>query len=477
VKFRKRVALCLLLAAVSGFALPRAQAAESLPPALAKAFREADVPLGNVGIFVQEIAAKKPLLAHHAEQPMNPASVMKLVTSYAALELLGPAYTWKTEVYAGPISAGMLSGDLTLKGYGDPELTLEDFWLLLRALRQRGLREIQGDLILDNSFFDLPGNDPNGFDNLGYRAYNTPPQALMVGFKAVAVRFIPEPESGKVRVVADPELPKVNLVSAVDLKEGPCPSDWRVGIRKDVQSNGASATVQVSGAFPADCGEKSLEFNLLSNNLFIGALFQQLWTALGGQWNGKVRDGIAPVGRPLLTWESHSLAEAVRDMNKWSNNIMARQLLLTLGVEAGGAPATRDKGVRAVRNWLAAKSMDFPELSIENGSGLSRQERISAAHLGELLVAAANSPSMPELMASLPIVGADGTMKKRLKNSKILGRAHIKTGTLEGVKAIAGYVLTSSGKRIAVVCLVNHPNAGQTEGVQDTLLEWVYEKH
>lgn len=155
---------------------------------------------------------------------------------------------------------------------------------------------------------------------------------------------------------------------------------------------------------------------------------------------------------------------------------MAKQLLLTMGAEKYGAPGTEAKGVSAVRDWLLANRLIFDELVIENGSGLSRIERISAAHLGQLLVRAYHSPVMPEIMASLPILSLDGTIKQRLKDSVSQGRAHLKTGSLNGVSAIAGYVLDANGHRHVLVMLVNDANASASRAAQDALIEWVHQQ-
>ena len=451
--------------------------AEPLPTTVVKALQQADIPQSAVGVYVREIDSTKADIAHRADEAMNPASVMKLVTTYAALELLGPAYTWKTDVFATGMKGDAVSGNLYLQGHGDPALTLEDFWLMLRALRQHGVRLIKGDLILDQRYFDLPTSDPNAFDNKGYRAYNTNPEATLISFKAVSARFIPSADGTSLKIVLDPDLPQIKLQNQVNVKSGPCPNDWRDSISKDVQNGARSATIVLRGSFAPDCGEKSLQFNLLANSEFIAGLFRQLWSEVGGTWLGTMKEGAVPEGeRTLLSWESQPLAEAIRDTNKWSNNLMARTILLTLGAERFGSPGTPAKGERAIKTWLAQKGLEFPELVIENGAGLSRLERISAKNLGDLLVDAGNSPVMPELMSSLPIAGVDGTMKKRLKNNEITGRAHIKTGTLEGVKTIAGYVLGKSGKRFVVVFLVNHANAGEADVAQDALLQWVHQK-
>jgi D-alanyl-D-alanine carboxypeptidase/D-alanyl-D-alanine-endopeptidase (penicillin-binding protein 4) len=169
--------------------------------------------------------------------------------------------------------------------------------------------------------------------------------------------------------------------------------------------------------------------------------------------------------------ESRPLAEVIRDINKFSNNVMARQLFLTIGAETLKQPANIERAQRAVGDWMVSRGLDRREFVLENGAGLSRVERLTSAGLARLLVTAFNSPLMPELMSSLPIVGVDGTMRKR---AGAAGFAHIKTGLLADTRAIAGYVLAASGRRYAIVAFVNHPNAGATQGALDALLHWVY---
>ncbi|MDP2154660.1 MAG: D-alanyl-D-alanine carboxypeptidase/D-alanyl-D-alanine-endopeptidase [Sulfuricella sp.] len=459
------------------FFLISATHAAPLPAPVAKALREAGIPAASVGVFVQDVSARKPLIAHRANQSMSPASTMKLVTTYAGLELLGPAYTWKTEVLTGGTVAGdVLTGDLVVKGYGDPTLTLESFWNLLRDVRKLGIREIRGDLLLDNSYFQATGGDPGAFDNESYRPYNVLPEALLVNFKAVRFRLVPEADGG-VRVIADPDPARLRVVNRLQPLEGPC-GDWREGVTTEIGKNGGDAvTVLVSGAYPRACGEKSLYLGLFDNTGHVDALFRQLWQELGGTFQGRVREGVAaPGARLLASRESRALAEVVRDINKFSNNVMARQLLLTIGREAGGEGSTRG-AVRVVDKWLAERGMAFPELEIENGSGLSRTEHITPAHLGTLLLEAWRGPLMAEFVSSLPIAAVDGTMKKRLHDQGVAGHAHIKTGSLRGVKAIAGYVHDRKGRSVVVVFFINHPDASAGQAAQDALLEWVYSRN
>jgi D-alanyl-D-alanine carboxypeptidase/D-alanyl-D-alanine-endopeptidase (penicillin-binding protein 4) len=457
--------------------LPSAAQAQ-LPEPVARALVKVGIPEASAALYVHEIGAGRPLLTAGADRPVNPASTIKLLTTYAGLDLLGPAYMWNTEAYAaGTLRNGVLAGDLVIRGQGDPKLTIENFWLLLRNLRGRGLREIRGDLVLDRGYFAVEGHDPSRFDNGPARPYNTGPDALLVNFKAVRVQFIPDAETRAVRLVVEPSLSQVEVVNNLVLDTRAACGYWAARLKVDVQGDAQAARLAFSGVFPASCGEREHYYSVLGHAQYTLALFRELWRELGGTLAGGVRDGAAgPEARLLATVQSPALSEVVRDINKYSNNVMARQLYLTLGAAGAGAPASADKSGRVIRQWLAGKGLSFPELVLENGSGLSRAERISARNLGQLLLAAFRSPVMPELMASLPVAAVDGTMKKRLSGADVAGQAHIKTGSLAGVRAIAGYVLDGSGRRMVVVLIINHANAGNAQPVQDALLRWIYNR-
>jgi len=460
--------LGLLMLAMPGVSLPA-----SLPAALREALASAGIPASAVGVYIQEVAAAQPLLEHHADRPMNPASTMKLLTTLAGLELLGPNYTWHTEAWVdGALSGEVLQGNLVLKGFGDPKLTIEDLWLFLREMRARGLRDIRGDLVLDRSFFAVEPTDPSRFDNDPGRPYNVGPDALLLNYKSIRLEFLPQEDTGTVVILPLPDLPQISIVNQLTLGLGSC-EFWFERLQADLQPTRLSFT----GAFPRGCGPKEKSYSMLTPNEYAFALFQQLWRELGGSLSGHVRDGLVPESAHLLaTWESSPLAEVVRDINKFSNNVMARQLFLTLSLAADNPPLSTEKAARALREWLARNHLDFPELQIENGSGLSRNERISPRHLGELLLYAARSPLMPEYAGSLPIPGVDGTLRRRLSGSPAIGRAHLKTGYLEGVRAIAGYLVDSHGRTVVLVSIINHPQAVNAVGFQEAVVEWARER-
>ncbi len=445
----------------------------ALPPAIANAIRAARLPAGALGLFVQEVGAAKPTLSLNADRPLNPASVMKLVTTYAALELLGPSFIWKTRFYeTGSRRGDALEGDLVIRGSGDPKLSQEQLWLALKALRARGVREIRGNIILDRGAFDASGFDPGKFDGDPLRAYNAGPDALLINFKSFALTFAPD-DGGQVNVSVEPRVAGLPLRSAVRATTGPCIDFRAYPVKPKIDATG----IVLTGTYASSCGVRTwwLHPFELSPLQYTGAVLRSLWGEVGGTLAGEVREGPLQAGARLLhEADSQSLSEIARDINKFSNNVMARQLFLTLSAELLKLPGNPERSARAVKTWLVDKKLGGDELVMENGSGLSRLERISAGSLGRLLVAAYRSPVMPEFMASMPLVAYDGTMRRRLKTRDVAGQAHIKTGSLNDVRSIGGYVLAASGRRFAVVCIVNHPNLEGVQALQDALLQWVY---
>ena len=456
--------------------------AQSLPPIVADLFAKANVPLDNVAVVVKEVGAKDALVSINAAKSMNPASVIKLVTTYAGLELLGPAFTWKTEVFAGgEMRGGTLRGDLVLKGSGDPRLTAERFAWMVRQLRDRGLDEIQGDLILDRTAFENVAHDESAFDGEGLRAYNVGPDALMLGLKTVRFFFASTLDNKSVSISPDIKPAQLEVTNRVKLVDAPC-GEWRDRIMLDVHEvTPTRVRVSFTGNFPRSCGERVWNVSLLDHARFVGGVFAGLWRNSGGKWEGAVKLAPTPArARLIASTESAPLADVVRDINKFSNNVMARQLFLTLSAEAWVGnikePGNATRSAQIIKEWLAKKNIAAPELVLENGSGLSRNERISATSLAQMLDAAWRSSVMPEFISSMPLLGLDGTLRRRNKGESIAGQAHVKTGTLNDTRAAAGYVLDQNGKRWIVIVIANHPNAGQTQAAQDALLNWVFSR-
>jgi serine-type D-Ala-D-Ala carboxypeptidase/endopeptidase (penicillin-binding protein 4) len=460
---------CIVLSLLSTPGHAQSTVPPVLPESVAAELRAARVPLNAIAITLVPLSGSGITMAINENQPMNPASTMKIATTLAGLEVLGPHYVWRTEALAtAPLKKGVLEGDLWLRGSGDPHLVIEELWLLVQRIRGGGVREIRGDLVLDRSAFEPIAHDAGAFDGEVLRPYNAGPDALLLNYKAVSFHFVPDTETRQVHVYALPALAGMAVPATIKSAEGPC-NDWRARVGGDFAD---PMRPQFRGAFPLSCSDKVWHVNLLTPVQYAQAVFRQLWEASGGAWRGRARDGVAPPeARRIAVHESRPLAEVIRDINKFSNNVMARQLFLAIGAEVSRQPASIERSQRVVGDWLVSRGLDRREFVLENGAGLSRVERLTSAGLARLLVESFNSPLMPELMSSLPIVGVDGTMRKR---AGAAGSAHIKTGLLADARAIAGYVLAASGRRYAIVAFVNHANAAATQGALDALLNWVY---
>ena len=466
-----RFAFCVLMLVMS---LP-AMAAARMPVSMAVELKRAGVPPDAVAIDVRPADGGKPLLALNNLRASKPASVMKLLTTQAALELLGPDYRWVTRVHAnGVLEGDVLRGDLVFEGGGDPRFADEDLWRLLSRLRALGLREIRGNLVLDRRLFRIELPDAAAFDGRPERAYNAPSDALLLDAKALSLSIRPRAAGQPVQIVSEPVLNGFAIVppNGADV---PCQT-----LRDQLQPQFTAQGVRFTGVYPITCGEREINFHLytLDHAQYFGAVFRALWSQLGGTFSGAVTDGQSRAdSRELARWTSEPLGAQIRDINKFSNNVMARNLLLSLVAQRGGEPATTTAAVLRVTDWMSASGLDASAVVLQNGSGLSREERISAATLAALLQRAWRQPTMPEFIAALPIAGIDGTMAKRFENSPLKGRVHIKTGSLDDVASIAGYVTARSGKRFAVVCIINHPKANDARAAFDQLLTWVYDNY
>ena len=454
-------------------ALVATHAEAVLPRAVGRAFLDAGIPLNHVGIVVQDTAKPAPLFAYDAYRSRSPASVMKLVTTFAALELLGPDYHWKTEAYlGGPLVAGELHGDLILKGRGDPKITIEQWQSFIDDLRAKGLAAVDGDLVLDRSLFALPPYDPAAFDREPWKPYNVGPDALLVNFKSLKLTLAPDASGTGVSVRADPPLDAVTLGPPPAASSDDCAS---ARVVPAVDDRGDHAAVAFHGAYPVSCGEHDWWLAMLDHPHYVRAMFATYFRAAGGRFDGGLKERRVPAGAtPFAVLESPPLSDIVRDVNKLSNNVMARQVFLTLATTATPPPATPAKAVATVRRWLKARKLAMPGLVIENGSGLSRAERNTPIGLNRLLLAADASPLREDFERSLAVAAIDGTVERRFRDGDVAGQALLKTGSLEGVRALAGYVLDPNGKRFTVVAIVNDRNAARAIPALDYLVQWVY---
>lgn len=448
-----------------------------LPPEVEKALARYKVPATGLSAYVREIGRDEPIISFNSQVARNPASTMKVLTTYAALEMLGPAYTWRTRAYAtGPVRDQVLQGDLVLVGGGDPFMTAERWWSFVSGLRQAGVQRIAGDVVIDNTLFAPQGEDRASFDNQPFRTYNVLPDALMVNFQTVTVNVVPDPAAGTVRASLNPWPANLVLENTVRLDPGSC-RRASGGIAVAMPDGPTGRRLSVSGRYAAGCGQFSASRAVMKAPDYAYGLFRTLWQQAGGTIEGGLRLGVVPAdARLLYTHDSLTLAEIIRLINKFSSNVMARNLFLTVAAEKSGRPATAAGGRQVMQAFLASRGIAIPELVIDNGSGLSRDERITAQGLAEVLIEAWHSQYMPEFAASLPLSATDGTLRRRFRSGEMQGRLRMKTGSLEDVGALAGYVNAASGKTYVAVILLNDPKADQGAGqaVQTELVDWVF---
>ena len=467
-----------------------AQAPTLLPAEVEALLARAKVPREAVAAIVVDASPggrvqATPLLSYQAANFVNPASVMKLVTTYAGLELLGPAYTWNTPVYIdGPIKDGVLQGNLIIQGKGDPKLVMERLWLLLRRVQALGIRSISGDILLDRSAFATSTQNPGDFDGEPYRPYNVAPDALLLNYKSVVMTFVPNPGSGQASIAFEPPLANVQMQASVPMATnaagtplGEC-GDWRALLKPEFAD---PFRIGFSGSYPVACGEKVWSIAYADPASYSERAVLGLWQEIGGKLGGRVREGRAPASlKPVFEAASPTLAEVIRDINKYSNNVMAQQLFMTLSMSpiatarlgaAATAPASLEASREVVRNWWRERFGDADLPVLDNGSGLSRNERVTPRGLARMLQTAYVSGTMPELMGSLPIIGIDGTLRNS-RSRVSQGWAHLKTGTLRDSTAMAGYVHSANGRRLVVVAIVNHPNAPAARPALEALVDW-----
>ncbi len=464
----------LFVALVTMPVLVSAAAGQTLPLRVQSALAHRNIPGESLSIYVENLASGKVTLAWNAERTRTPASIMKLVTTLVALEKLGPTYTWKTEVYLqGEVEDGNLRGNVWLKGYGDPYLVTERMWQLQRHLHQLGVHRIDGDLLLDDSWFEVGDYDPAAFDSEPLRAYNVEPNALMANYKVVRYLFTPDPDGSGVRIELEPHLDNVQIVNQLAIGNGAC-RGYQRGIA--IAPNESFDKFVFSGRFPGGCRKYSMGRTALSHNAYTFGLFKSLWEQSGSELTGGWKRTLVPEGlEPDFTFTSLPLSDIINKVNKHSNNVMARQLLYTLAAEEYGPPGTEENGRKVVSNWLNERQLGLGELMLDNGAGLSRDAKMTAEGMGAVLRYAYRSRFMPEYLSSLSLSGLDGTLSRRFRDAALQGVAHMKTGSLDNVSSIAGYLLGRSGDRFAVVVMLNHPDAhrGTGEEIQDAVLRWL----
>jgi D-alanyl-D-alanine carboxypeptidase/D-alanyl-D-alanine-endopeptidase (penicillin-binding protein 4) len=451
-----------------------AWAQAGLPLGVTQVMVAQQLPPSALSVVVLDTGSGRVAMSRFPDTPRSPASTIKALTTFAALDMLGPTFTWQTHaLFRGTLKDGVLEGDLILQGGGDPYMTLERWWSFVQAVRGAGVKSIRGDIVIDNTGFALPPEDPAAFDGKPNRSYNVLPDALMVNFQSVEFRFAANADSRRVDVTTSPAPGNLTLENHIRFAAGRCSG---AAGRVDFQvADEAWDRVILAGALSPHCAPQNITRVLLHPATYAFGTFVELWHESGGEFSGRLRiEATPPDATQLVSFNSLSMGEIVRLTNKFSSNLMARHLLLTVGKERFGAPATPQKGADAIAEWSREQGIDIQGMDIDNGSGLSRRTHISALQMAKFLNAAYHSRFAPEFLASLPLAGMDGTLRSRMKGTPS-GSVRLKTGHIDEVSCVAGYVTAASGKTYVLVSMVNHPRAdfGAGEPVHAALVAWI----
>jgi len=463
----------ILMAAVSISAHARDM---SLPPVIAQSMRDHGLPDGSLSVFAQDISNDDTLLSLNGNQLRSPASTIKALTTYVALDVLGPTFTWKTRAFIdGTLKTGVLNGNLIIVGGGDPYMTAERWWRFVTAIRQQGVKTITGDIVIDRGYFAPIDNDRSSFDGAPEKSYNVVPDALLVNFQTSQFTLTGELENSKSALVVDPLPANLDVDNQVNLRGRNCHRGYQ-DLRVSTPAGANGNQISLSGSAAKGCGQVTIARAIMTAPDYAYGTFRTYFEQQGGQIKGGLKlQTLTPSATLLLTQESLTLGEIIRLINKYSNNVMARTLLLTLGAEKIGIPATQEAGQRVINEWLQAHHIDNHDWVIDNGAGLSRTERVTAIGLASVLKTAWQSQWMPEFAASLPLAATDGTLRNRFSSTGMRGRMRMKTGHLDDVTAVAGYVNAASGKNYVVVIIINHPATSYGgDDVQADILRWVF---
>jgi len=475
---------------------------ELLPIGVKKALQRSKIPESALGFNVISVGKLHPQPNQHswnAQSPMNPASTMKLLTTVAALEILGPQYRWKTNFYnTGLLEQGVLNGNLIIQGFGDPKLVPEQLSVISQNLKQLDLREIQGNLILDRSVYASSIRQSAPLDGEPSKTYNVVPDPLLYAFQTLSFKIFNN--NGQFEVSYTPRLAGLRIINKIQEIKGAC-GDWTKTLKIEIRKvNNEEWNAIFVGKLSINCPEITWNSVSIDSNNFLKQGLLASFDDSGIVWKTHpqmIESEVPSNAKLILSHQGTSLTDAVKDINKYSNNVMARQVLLTIGLEKGSRPTSTTDSIRILKDWLKKSKLNFPELVVENGSGLSNIERISPQSMTSLLNYAVSTKNNEVFINSLPIAGIDGTMKNRLLDrlKKIWSGnssetifmpdlslpeglqktgAYMKTGTLQNVRAVSGYVVSKTGKVYAVSSMVNHQNAS-TGGtaINDALLHWV----
>lgn len=444
----------------------------SLPSGIETIIAKYPLDRHSIAIDIRDVHSGLNVGSLNTHAIMTPASVIKLLTTYSALLHLGFDYRWSTLFYyTGEIRGGTLYGDLVIKPHGDPNLSSTSIQAIAAKIRSKGISQITGDIIIDRSFFNIVNQDTSGFDENTYSAYNAMPDSMMFNERLTTLKIAPK--GGEVVVESDFKDESFKVINNAKVVYGSCRGSraWpKVKINKEYEK----PLIFVSGTISNRCPERTIQKVVTKPYKSFYYALKETMREVGISNHSGLKLLNKPANaKALFIYKSRTLEESVSIINKDSNNVMARQLMLTLGAYIYNRPSTLYKGREAIKQILTKHGVHLtPQSFIDNGCGLSRLALLKASDLTKLLISAYSRYGQ-RWLNTLSIAGVDGTTKRRFRKSFVKNRAWFKTGTIKGVKNIIGYVRGNSGALYSVVILVNHKKAGYGAALQNDIIKWL----
>lgn len=437
----------------------RAQApARGLQTELSHILESPELREAMAGVHVRDLRNNRTLFSHNGQRLFNPASNMKLLTSAASLWFLGANYKFRTEVRRDrELKDGVLNGNLYFKGYGDPTLTTEQVFGFVNQIALKGIREVKGDVIVDDTFFDQVFEGPGWDQEIGDHAYAAPIGALSFNFNTFEVHTTAGDNVGDpVHVAIWPDVPSIEVVSSARTRGKGSRARLWTGTSRQANDN---IRVTVRGSLAINDVWGSVKRSRVHNpTLFAGQMLERMLQMRGIKVKGRLRFREMPKRGtvPVLTHFSAPLAEIVSTLNKYSNNFMAEQILKTLGAELSEEQGSWKTGSKAIADFLAEVGVDGDQMVLANGSGLNDVNRVTPEQITQVLQAMYKRFEVqPEFVASLAVAGLSGTIHSRFEDSPAQSRLRAKTGSLTGVSALSGYVETQDGAILAFSVMMN----------------------
>ncbi|MEN8220100.1 MAG: D-alanyl-D-alanine carboxypeptidase/D-alanyl-D-alanine-endopeptidase [Pseudomonadota bacterium] len=451
----------------------------SLTQKIDKALKARCLDKNQTSVSVVALPSGEVVYARNTDKPLLPASVMKLVTTAAALHYLGPEYRFKTEfLYSGKRKGSLLQGDLIIRGGGDPRLSTEDLWGIATKIKASGINEITGNLVVDMHFFDEYDRAPAWKLERTQRPYDAKLSVLSLNFNTIAVHVQPGARVGdSLNVWLEPPTPYIDLHNtAKTTKRGRKNTVW---VRRSEKVPG-KVEIRISGKLPISVRERVFRLNVDNPTRYAAETFRVLLLKAGVKINGETIFSKSRISaKKLYEHFSQTLSLTLKELNTYSNNMTAEQVVKTIAAVRFGTPGSHAEGLRLMRDFLRLSGVNLQGVELADGSGLSRKNSMTSRAITDLLTSMFSRFDIsPDFLSVMRVMGAYGVLSKRLAKSPARGKIRAKTGTLSGVSTLAGYVESKNGKVFGYALFLNNNKrcgGWGADKIEDSIVSAIYE--